>query len=159
MTVYAQRYSPKEYSHRVWKNPNIACWVIGVYGHTDGRTDRPTTRHGNRSRGPNELELDFYFKIMAIGFNSKICKNGIFYQLKQWESKYFNKIRVSENLGSLSVNTAHDRAWWCGLFHSLEDVSMGWQFYLIWSILEASNCGDQVWLISLKCINIVSRSE
>ena len=31
------------------KYPNISCRVRGV----DGRTDRPTMRHGNRSSGPN----------------------------------------------------------------------------------------------------------
>ena len=39
-----KRYSPKEYSHRFWKRsehwlPSYRCW----------RTDRATTRHGNRS--------------------------------------------------------------------------------------------------------------
>ena len=34
------------------KYPNIRCWVTDVDRRTDRLTDRPTTRHGNRSSGP-----------------------------------------------------------------------------------------------------------
>ena len=48
------------------KNPNIGCRVRGVDGRTDRQTDRPTTRHGNRSSGPKNAHFGLFRGTLGV---------------------------------------------------------------------------------------------